>query len=91
MKSNVGTVDRIIRLIAGIAIGTIGILNHSWWGVLGIIPLFTASIAWCPLYLPFGLSTKCNCHNKGCKCNDKDCKCNDKDCNCNDKKEENKV
>ena len=70
MKSNIGTTDRIIRLIAGLAIGALGIYYHSWWGILAIIPFFTAAISWCPLYLPFGLSTRCNCDDKNCNCHD---------------------
>jgi len=69
MKSNIGTTDRIIRLIAGLAIAALGIYYHSLWGILAIVPFFTAAISWCPLYLPFGLSTRCKCDDPGCKCN----------------------
>jgi hypothetical protein len=69
MKQNVGTTDRIIRIIAGLAIGGLGIYFKSWWGILGIIPLFTAAIAWCPLYFPFGISSRCKCDDPNCKCN----------------------
>jgi len=58
MYQNLGTVDRIIRLVAGIAIGAIGIAYGSWLGLIGLIPLLTSGIGVCPLYLPFGLSTK---------------------------------
>lgn len=57
MKKNVGSIDRVIRIVLGVAIVGLGIYNQAWWGVLGIIPLFTASISICPLYLPFGIST----------------------------------
>jgi hypothetical protein len=57
MTKNVGTADRIIRVILGLAIITFGVMNESWWGALGIIPLFTATIGWCPVYLPFGISS----------------------------------
>lgn len=57
MKKNVGSSDRIFRIILGLAIGAAGYYYQSWWGLIGIIPLFTALINWCPLYLPFGLST----------------------------------
>lgn len=57
MKQNVGTVDRVIRVILGLAIIGLGIGFKSWLGVIGLIPLFTAAIGWCPLYLPFGIST----------------------------------
>lgn len=57
MKANVGTVDRTIRIILGLVIAAIGIYFQSWWGLVAIIPLFTAFVKWCPLYLPFGLTT----------------------------------
>jgi len=57
MKKNVGTIDRILRIVVGVTVVGLGIYNHAWWGVLGIIPLFTASISSCPLYMPFGIST----------------------------------
>ena len=57
MKKNVGSVDRILRFLLGLVIIILGIVNESWWGLIGIVPIFTASINWCPLYLPFGIST----------------------------------
>ncbi len=57
MVKNVGGADRIIRVILGVAIILIGIYTQSWWGVIGILPLFTAALNWCPAYLPFGIST----------------------------------
>ncbi|MCX7876840.1 MAG: DUF2892 domain-containing protein [Melioribacteraceae bacterium] len=57
MKKNVGSADRIIRFIIGLAIIVWGIIAQSWWGLIGIVPILTASINWCPLYLPFGIST----------------------------------
>lgn len=57
MKRNIGITDRWIRIVAGLAIGLAGIYFKSWWGLVGIIPLATALIRTCPLYLPFGLST----------------------------------
>lgn len=58
MTPNVGTLDRIVRITAGVALialaatGTIGA-----WGYIGIVPIFTGTTRWCPAYLPFGLST----------------------------------
>lgn len=57
MKKNMGTADRIIRIILGIIIGIVGIYFQSWWGLVAVIPIATAFIGWCPLYAPFGLST----------------------------------
>lgn len=58
MKHNVGTVDRILRIVAGIvlillaATGTVG-----WWGWLGVIPLLTGIVRTCPAYTLLGVKT----------------------------------
>ncbi len=57
MKKNVGSTDRIIRIIIGLAIGAIGYYYQSWWGLLGLIPILTALINFCPLYVPFKINT----------------------------------
>lgn len=57
MMHNVGSVDRIVRVVVGLGLVVWGVMNHSWWGALGAIPLLTATLGWCPLYLPFGLSS----------------------------------
>ena len=65
MTSNVGKIDRIIRVVLGCAIIGAGVYYQSWWGAIGVIPLFTAAIGWCPVYLPFGISTSCK--DQSCK------------------------
>ena len=57
MKCNVGKTDRIIRVIVGAGIIAIGVYLKSWWGAIGVIPIITAAIGWCPAYLPFGISS----------------------------------
>ncbi len=57
MKCNVGGTDRIIRIILGVVIILAGVYFQSWWGVIGLIPLITGLIRWCPAYIPFGFST----------------------------------
>ena len=58
MKANVGSVDRALRIIAGVvlvvlaATGAIGL-----WGWIGIVPILTGTTRFCPAYLPFGFST----------------------------------
>lgn len=59
MKCNVGTTDRVLRIIAGIVIIVAGLYFRKWWGLIGLIPLLTSIFAWCPLYTPFGISTRC--------------------------------
>ncbi len=57
MKCNVGKADKIFRIGVGLVIGAIGLIFHSWWGLLGIIPILTGLINFCPLYLPFKINT----------------------------------
>ncbi|MDZ7777110.1 MAG: DUF2892 domain-containing protein [Bacteroidales bacterium] len=57
MKCNVGRTDKVIRIVLGLAIGAAGYFYSSWLGLIGIVPIATALINWCPLYLPFGIKT----------------------------------
>ena len=57
MKTNVGGIDRVLRIILGVIMISAGVYLHSWWGAIGAIPLLTGLIRWCPLYMPFGLSS----------------------------------
>ncbi len=57
MSPNVGTADRAVRIILGLALIGAGVWYKAWWGAIGAIPLLTALIGWCPLYLPFGIRT----------------------------------
>jgi hypothetical protein len=57
MKMNVGIVDRIFRVIVGLVVLGAGYHFRSWWGLVGIPPLLTGLIGYCPGYVPFGLST----------------------------------
>jgi hypothetical protein len=58
MKSNVGGIDRTLRIVAGLvliglaATGTVGA-----WGWIGIVPLATGAIGWCPPYAILGFNT----------------------------------
>jgi type IV secretory pathway TrbD component len=57
MLKNVGSADRNIRIILGIAIIIVGIFLQSWWGLIGLIPLVTAGLNFCPLYTVLRIST----------------------------------
>jgi hypothetical protein len=57
MKINMGPVDRGIRAVVGLVVIVLGVVFKSWWGAIGLLPLLTAAIGWCPAYLPFGIST----------------------------------
>ena len=57
MNKNLGTTDRILRTIAGLVIIGYGIINHTWLGAIGAVPLLTALVGIRPAYCPFGIST----------------------------------
>ncbi len=57
MGKNVGGIDRILRAVVGLGLIGWGAATQNWWGAVGIIPLFTAAIGWCPVYLPLGIKT----------------------------------
>jgi len=57
MKPNVGSLDRITRILAGGAILGAGYYCKSWWGLVGLLPILTGLVRFCPAYLPFGLNT----------------------------------
>jgi hypothetical protein len=57
MKPNVGGLDRIIRLGAGLAILGAGYYFKSWLGLIGLLPILTGTFRFCPAYLPFGFSS----------------------------------
>lgn len=58
MKANVGGIDKILRIVAGAALigltlsGVIGV-----WGWIGVIPLATGLMGWCPFYPLLGLNS----------------------------------
>ena len=57
MKKNVGAIDMIVRIVLGVVILLLGFYFNTWWGLIGIIPISTALLGWCPAYLPFKFST----------------------------------
>jgi hypothetical protein len=57
MKTNVGSIDRTLRIIVGVALLATGFFLNSWWGLVGIVPILTGIVRFCPAYLPLGLST----------------------------------
>ncbi len=58
MTKNIGTADRVIRIIIGLFLLSLIFWGpKSLWGLLGLAPLLTAVISWCPMYVPFGITT----------------------------------
>lgn len=55
---NVGTADRIIRTVIGLGLLSLVFVGpKTMWGLIGIVPLATAGISFCPLYKLLGVST----------------------------------
>lgn len=60
MTANVGGIDRILRIIVGLALIAFAVFSqheYAVWGWVGIVPLATGIIRWCPAYLPLGIKT----------------------------------
>ena len=57
MKRNIGTIDRIIRLLAGGGLITWALAGGPAWAWIGAVPVLMAVIGFCPACCPFGLST----------------------------------
>ncbi|MCJ7690773.1 MAG: DUF2892 domain-containing protein [Clostridiaceae bacterium] len=57
---NVGSTDKIIRYIIGVALLSLLFIvpgNLKFWGLIGLIPILTAAFSFCPLYAIFGIKT----------------------------------
>jgi len=60
MKKNVGNADKWIRIVLGIVLLSLILIiqnNWRWLGLIGLIPLATAFLNFCPIYALFGIST----------------------------------
>jgi len=57
MTLNVGTVDRILRFIIGFTLLALGYTLKSWWGLVGLVPVVTGLVGWCPAYVPVRINT----------------------------------
>ena len=62
MTTNVGTIDRVLRIVVGLALvgvafGLFGPAYQTVWGWIGLIPLATGLVSWCPAYTIFGIRT----------------------------------
>ncbi len=57
MKCNVGKNDRVLRIIIGLLVLSAGLMFSSWWGLIGLVPLLTGIMKWCPAYCPLNIST----------------------------------
>ncbi len=58
MNANVGNSDRILRILAGLVlISLVFVGPKTVWGWVGLVPLITGFIRWCPAYTLFGLNS----------------------------------
>ncbi|CAM5350010.1 DUF2892 domain-containing protein [Thauera mechernichensis] len=57
MKTNVGGIDKILRILVGIALIAWALFGGPVWAWIGILPLATGLMGWCPAYTLIGLNT----------------------------------
>ncbi|RMF84006.1 MAG: DUF2892 domain-containing protein [Nitrospirae bacterium] len=58
MDKNVGGVDRALRILVGLVlIALVFVGPKTPWGWIGLLPLATGLVGWCPAYAPFGIRT----------------------------------
>lgn len=57
MKLNVGGIDRILRIVVGLALVAWALLGGPVWAWIGVVPLATGAIGFCPLYPILGMNT----------------------------------
>ena len=60
MTRNIGNVERGIRIVAGLALLSLVFVldgNARWWGLIGLLPIVTGAIGYCPPYAWMGIST----------------------------------
>lgn len=61
MKKNVGNIERWLRVIAGIALIALAATSTiGWWGYIGIVPLVTGLLSFCPVYTLLGIGKNKN-------------------------------
>ncbi len=60
ITKNVGSVERVIRVVIGLALLSVVVLvegNARYWGLIGLVPLATGAVGWCPPYALLGINT----------------------------------
>jgi hypothetical protein len=57
MSCNVGGIDRILRIVVGLALLSLIFLVPTWWGLIGLVPLLTGLFGFCLLYPVVGINT----------------------------------
>ena len=60
MNANVGGIDRVLRIVVGIALLSLFFIlegNARYWGLIGIVPILTGTFRFCPAYTLLGVNT----------------------------------
>ena len=57
MKTNVGGIDKIIRILASVALIAWALMGGPVWAWIGVVPLATGLLGWCPAYTLFGMNS----------------------------------
>ena len=57
MQCNVGKTDRLLKNLHSKQSLSAGFYFQSWWGAIGIVPLMTGALRWCPPYSLLGINT----------------------------------
>ncbi|MEZ5714408.1 MAG: DUF2892 domain-containing protein [Paracoccaceae bacterium] len=57
MSKNVGGIDRILRIVIGALLILGALMGYGWWMWIGVVPLATGLLGWCPPYALLGLNT----------------------------------
>lgn len=57
MKANVGGIDKIVRILAGIALIAWALMGGPVWAWIGVVPVATGLLGWCPAYTLLGMNT----------------------------------
>lgn len=69
MKRNVGNIERVVRVVAGLGILSLTVVGpQTLWGLLGIVPLLTGLAGWCPPYALLGINTCSKKETEGKHC-----------------------
>jgi hypothetical protein len=57
MKANVGGIDKVVRIVIGVALIAWALLGGPAWAWIGVLPLATGLVNWCPAYSLLGMNT----------------------------------
>jgi hypothetical protein len=71
MQQNIGKIDKIVRVVVGLGLLSLLFIlegDARWLGLIGLVPLGTAAVGFCPLYCPLKLNTCCASEGSGKSC-----------------------